>query len=88
MWCNPRPSSVHFLNALLRLEGPEEILTADLRIQEHFDIHCVNQRGEPIVVEMQRKGTSHRHPQGDRLWNQELPVAQGLHPFCDELLLR
>jgi len=60
---------VHFLNALLRLDGPEEILTADLHIQEHpspfgyekgiaFDIHCVNQRGEPIVVEMQRKGTN------------------------------
>ena len=58
---------VHFLNALLRLQGLERIASATLQGSEQevvlgfekkirFDIHCKSQRGEPIIVDMQRNG--------------------------------
>ena len=58
---------VHFLNSMLRLEGTDRILTAVLQGTEQevvlgfekkvvFDIHCRNERDEPIVVEFQRTG--------------------------------
>jgi len=59
----------HFLNSLLRLEGNEAIVSTQLKVNEHpspfgyekgisFDIHCANQKGEPIIIEMQRNGSS------------------------------
>ena len=58
---------VHFLNSLLRLEGSDQITTAILQGTEQevifgfekkvtFDLHCKNERDEPIVVEFQRDG--------------------------------
>ena len=52
---------VHFLNSLLRLEGTDQITTAILQGTEQevifgfekkvtFDIHCKNERNEPIIV--------------------------------------
>jgi len=58
---------VHFLNAMLRLEGEQQIVSAVLQGTEQevifgyekkvvFDIACRNEKGEPIIVEMQRSG--------------------------------
>jgi len=58
---------VHFLNSLLRLEGLNQIVQATLRGTEQevlfalerkviFDIYCRNERGEYIIVEMQKSG--------------------------------
>jgi len=58
---------VHFLNSLLRLEGVEQIAQATLRGTEQevlfglerkviFDIYCQSEKGEPILVEMQKSG--------------------------------
>ncbi len=58
---------VHFLNSLLRLEGSQQIAKATLRGTEQevlfglerkviFDIYCQSEKGEPIIVEMQKSG--------------------------------
>lgn len=58
---------VHFLNALLRLTENDRIESAVLQVAEQevifgferkvvFDLHCRNEKGEPIIVELQRAG--------------------------------